>query len=185
MSGQRFGRLVAISYAGKRANSKDRHIVLWNCKCDCGNETIVSQVNLSQGTTKSCGCLKREIHTLDEGVASFNSLYSIYTRAARDRDLQFELTKDEFRSITKKNCYYCGIPPYQIHRNQRCNGSYTYMGVDRTNCSLGYTMQNIRPCCKQCNYAKWDMSEQEFFSWLGRLGQRREHIENLLKGCQP
>ena len=34
------------------------------CKCDCGNETIVVGGRLNYGTTKSCGCLKREITSI-------------------------------------------------------------------------------------------------------------------------
>ena len=51
LSGQRFGRLIAVEYVG---NSK------WKCLCDCGNETEVFSSNLTKGRTKSCGCLARE-----------------------------------------------------------------------------------------------------------------------------
>ena len=30
---------------------------MWLCKCQCGNELIVSASNLKSGNTKSCGCL--------------------------------------------------------------------------------------------------------------------------------
>ncbi len=55
--GQRFGALVVTGYAGKRGG---KH--LWHCRCDCGGEAVVSQGNLRNGHTKSCGCLQREIH---------------------------------------------------------------------------------------------------------------------------
>ena len=51
LSGQRFGRLIAVEYIG---NSK------WRCLCDCGNEVEVFSSNLTKGRTKSCGCLARE-----------------------------------------------------------------------------------------------------------------------------
>ena len=53
----RFGRLVAIKPAGK---ANDR-VLLWLCKCDCGNEHIVRGKELRNGDTKSCGCLNKEI----------------------------------------------------------------------------------------------------------------------------
>ncbi len=31
--------------------------IYWHCKCDCGNDTWVSNGNLSSGEVKSCGCL--------------------------------------------------------------------------------------------------------------------------------
>lgn len=51
MTGQRYGRLVVDHYVG---NSK------WLCRCDCGNETIVSRSHLVKGDTNSCGCLRNE-----------------------------------------------------------------------------------------------------------------------------
>ena len=37
---------------------KRRHFL---CRCECGNETVVEYSHLRGGTTKSCGCLRREI----------------------------------------------------------------------------------------------------------------------------
>ena len=53
----RFGRLVAISKTGK--NTKDNYVI-WNCKCDCGNECEVDIHSLQKGNTQSCGCLRKE-----------------------------------------------------------------------------------------------------------------------------
>lgn len=55
--GKRFGRLVVTAYAGKR-NGMHR----WQCRCDCGKETVVGQTLLQTGKTKSCGCLQAETY---------------------------------------------------------------------------------------------------------------------------
>ncbi len=55
VTGQRFGKLTAIRRCGSNGHSS-----LWVCKCDCGNETIITLSHLRQGT-KSCGCLSKEI----------------------------------------------------------------------------------------------------------------------------
>lgn len=52
ITGQRFGRLIAVKYFGK---SK------WRCKCDCGNIVNIDGRDLRCGSTKSCGCLQKEI----------------------------------------------------------------------------------------------------------------------------
>lgn len=59
LADKRFGRLTVLRYAGK----KDRRNHLWLCRCDCGTEKVVIGGNLLRGNTRSCGCLKREIHT--------------------------------------------------------------------------------------------------------------------------
>ncbi len=56
LSGKRFGRLVAISCAGKNKYNK----TLWLCKCDCGNEKAIALDQLTSGGTRSCGCLEYE-----------------------------------------------------------------------------------------------------------------------------
>ena len=56
LTGQRFGRLVAMSPIAER---KNKHM-MWECKCDCGNMTHVTADNLTRGITRSCGCLRKE-----------------------------------------------------------------------------------------------------------------------------
>ena len=60
LSGQRFGRLVAIEYAGRIVNEHGFRTSLWRCKCDCGKETIVRYPLLTTGNTRSCGCMEAE-----------------------------------------------------------------------------------------------------------------------------
>lgn len=60
ISGQRFGRLVAIEHAGRVVNRSGFRTTLWRCKCDCGKESIVRYPLLVSGNTRSCGCLEQE-----------------------------------------------------------------------------------------------------------------------------
>lgn len=63
LTGQRFGRLVVV----KRIGTKERgtktivKTPLWLCRCDCGNEKIVTSAELRSGDTNSCGCLSNEL----------------------------------------------------------------------------------------------------------------------------
>lgn len=56
LTGQRFGRLVAVAKDGKLGT-----FTAWLCKCDCGLERRVRSALLINGSTKSCGCLRNEI----------------------------------------------------------------------------------------------------------------------------
>ena len=66
ITGQRFGRLVAL----ERLSEKKSSSYLWRCKCDCGNEVNVTARDLRYGNTKSCGCLRNEL------IASVNQTHS-------------------------------------------------------------------------------------------------------------
>lgn len=57
LTGQRFGRLIALYPTEKRI----RRRVVWHCKCDCGKYKDVDSLSLIQGDTTSCGCFATEI----------------------------------------------------------------------------------------------------------------------------
>lgn len=56
LTGQRFGRLTAVGYAGY-----SQKMSMWSCVCDCGTVRVLPRQRLVQGLAKSCGCLKREV----------------------------------------------------------------------------------------------------------------------------
>lgn len=59
LTGQNFGRLTVIS----RSNSHSKRGAVWNCKCECGTNVEVVSSDLVNGNTKSCGCLKSDLHS--------------------------------------------------------------------------------------------------------------------------
>lgn len=52
--GKKFGHLTIIEDMGYRSSE---HQSLSKCICDCGRQVIVSNGNLKNGTTRSCGCI--------------------------------------------------------------------------------------------------------------------------------
>lgn len=55
LTGQRFGRLVAIEKISAKGIATK-----WLCMCDCGKKVSVLTHSLISGNTSSCGCLHRE-----------------------------------------------------------------------------------------------------------------------------
>lgn len=51
--GKRFGMLTVEKDSGKRSGG----CILWNCKCDCGNEILLVRSQLVSGKVQSCGCV--------------------------------------------------------------------------------------------------------------------------------
>lgn len=60
MTGDRFGRLVVIGRSDDRILPCGQRKIMWKCKCDCGNETVVMATSLRRGRTNSCGCIAKE-----------------------------------------------------------------------------------------------------------------------------
>ena len=96
IKGQRFGKLVAVSYAGNK---------MWLCKCDCGNTKLVMGMNLRNGSTKSCGCILNYF-TEDEIIDVINQFKEENGRAPFTNELAEKLQatyKSTEYFITKYN----------------------------------------------------------------------------------
>lgn len=96
ISGDRFGKLIAINESHMK-NGR----TFWNCKCDCGNMTVVAVSKLTSGHTKSCGCLLGRHHGLSK-----NPLYLIWHGMHR------RCSKDTSRNYLKKGIKVC--PEWKI-----------------------------------------------------------------------
>ena len=158
ISGKIFGRLTAIQRTGR---SKGR-ASLWECKCSCGKIKIVLSNSLRSGRTKSCGCLtidtNRQLNSLPLGEARIRTKLRTYRQSAKYRNRVWGLDENVTRKLLTSECFYCGIFPA--------------MGIDRINNAYGYVCDNVRSCCKICNYSKNTMSEVEFFAWIRRVATR-------------
>lgn len=53
ITGQVFGKLLAVSYLEKSKNGR----VVWQCNCACGKQTTAYSTDLRLGRKTSCGCL--------------------------------------------------------------------------------------------------------------------------------
>lgn len=71
ITGQRFGKLVAVEMAGVSNDNR----TMWKCVCDCGNTTRSSGKDLRSGKTKSCGCARRE--TCSKRMTSINTKHGM------------------------------------------------------------------------------------------------------------
>jgi len=174
ISGQVFGRLTAIERADDRIDPSGKPTTMWKCICSCdGKELVVSGQSLRNGSSKSCGCLQKEIVSnrakKQFGEATFNSVLRTYKDGAKSRNLEFSLTDEEFYNLTQQNCFYCNSEPNQISKNPNNNGDFIYNGLDRVDSSKGYSKENVVPCCIQCNRAKTDLTQQKFYDWIDQV----------------
>lgn len=169
MIGQKFGRWTVIKRNLPNNKWGESN---WLCRCECGTEKIIPGSNLRDGTTKSCGCLKRELlgnrRRLALGLANMRMLIGNYKWNAKERDQSFTLTEEQFKKLTQQDCHYCGAKPNNVINQEGNFGEYIYNGLDRIDSNKGYVMDNVVPCCKICNSAKSNLTLQEYKSWIKR-----------------
>lgn len=59
-TGQKFGLLTAVSYVKGKPRSK------WRCICECGGTHLAEIADLTRGSVRSCGCLRRKTKRQDD-----------------------------------------------------------------------------------------------------------------------
>jgi 5-methylcytosine-specific restriction endonuclease McrA len=141
------------------------------CQCDCGSQKIIHGSLLKSGNTKSCGCLSREIRAATALPGSLGAMRQVilqnYKRGGKGKS--WNITEEEFYNTTQKSCFYCGVSPSQRRKGKGNGHDFIYNGIDRVDSKKGYTLDNIVPCCRNCNIAKNDMTTKEFLSWIIRV----------------
>lgn len=150
-TGERFGRLVVVERAESYINPNGLPRTAWKCKCDCGNEVVVLAQSLSNGSTKSCGCLRNErIHEICRTHGELvnkkkrTHLYSVWENMKR-------------RCFNSKNkFYYCyggrGITVCDEWKNSfeafrswsYANGYDEALSLDRIDVNGNYEPSNCR-----------------------------------------
>lgn len=85
-TGQRFGKLVVLEQAGRNKLKK----VLWKCKCDCGNESVVVSGSLVTGNTTSCGCDAGNLKHGGTGKGSYNTWRAMMRRCYNPKDKDYK-----------------------------------------------------------------------------------------------
>ena len=70
--------------------------------------------------------------------------YIEYKNRASKKNLDFELSQDEYLCLITQDCYLCGKNSNSHHLN----------GIDRIDNKKGYSMDNVKSCCANCNYMK-------------------------------
>lgn len=81
LAGRRFGRLVVLA----RERRKKARQAYWRCRCDCGNEVVVSSYRLRMGQVTSCGCEQRLAvdAALSERMGSESRLHALWSSMMR------------------------------------------------------------------------------------------------------
>lgn len=108
ITGEKFGKLTVLYRVDDFINEDGKHLAVWHCVCECGNEKDILGTSLRHGATRSCGCIQKEkASQLDATLREY----------------------DENGNITGRICQCCKrmLPVNEYYRN-----SYTadgYSGV--------------------------------------------------------
>ena len=71
LTGKKFGMLTVLYRDGYKYSKSGHPRITWMCQCDCGNTIIVNGGDLTNGDTKSCGCLKQGKSSIEYKVNQY------------------------------------------------------------------------------------------------------------------
>lgn len=175
LTGQTFGQWLIVKRVPKPGDTTiKKKGAYFECICSCGQIRIKYSRDLIRDASKSCGHGRAE-HTAEK-TRKYDPMEASARRIFNTIYSGNGLTFEEFLELSQQNCYYCGIEPYRITniftsntsnsvQYSRDNGDFKYNGLDRKNPLIGHTKENVVPCCKKCNTAKLDYTEEEFKDW--------------------
>ena len=81
-----------------------------------------------------------------------------YTVSAAKRNIEFNISVDEFTEVVTKPCYYC-----------KKYDETQVLGIDRIDSFKGYVKGNILPACEICNTMKKQLTMKEFANHIALL----------------
>jgi len=100
-----------------------------------------------------------------------------YKYSAAKRGYAWDLSDEEFMSLTTMSCHYCGRAPSNgKKRKGQLKHVLVYSGIDRKDNLVGYTPENTIPACSRCNKAKGTMSYDEFLGMVTEITQFQTKI---------
>lgn len=176
LTGQKFGRLTVRELARIEKNH-----AIWLCDCECGNTKEVKSVYLLRGSTKSCGCLHKDVckesnkkhgmtntriyniwcHTRSKCTNPNNSRYEIY--GARGISVCDEWTNDfmSFYNWSMENGYADNLSLDRIdvdgnYEPSNCRWADSYTQTHNRRLDKLYTYNgktlSVRDWCKEIGF---------------------------------
>ena len=193
LTGKIFGSLTVLNLGPHKIYKNGNSVRQWNCKCVCDNYVFVpSSLLLGKKYHRiSCGC--KNYTTKDHGnkklrdprIASWRALIKRYRASARNKskNIEWNLTEEQALLLFNSNCFYCGELPsktYNVYitktgRSNTKNIEYAktaeilFNGIDRKDSCLGYIIDNVVSCCTTCNFAKNELSINDFYKWIEKI----------------
>ena len=147
-------------------------------QCECGGEPkTVAYDSLVRGKTKSCGCIRREMHC--RNIIPFFGLRQIVLSRYRRSKHGWQLADSLFDTLMQTGCYYCGTFQSSLQTAKWTTAVYAHGEICCKDNLKGFVLDNVLPCCKTCLAMRAKMSHEQFMEFLQKAGNHQTSKNSL------
>ena len=147
LTGKKFGRLTVIERAPNHIQPNGRSVIMWKCKCDCGNMTTVRGDGLKSGATKSCWCWHLEVASkTGKKFGGKNKKYNTYDLSGEygigytSKGEKFYFDLEDYDKI-KDYCWWISNEGYVVSKDKNRKRAALHRIV--TDCQDGLMVDHI------------------------------------------
>lgn len=130
----------------------------------CGTGVDICEHGKERQNCRDCGGSQTCSHKAERRdcvVCSPESAFKrMSARAKKERELDFDLSYENFLNFVNSDCFYCGVKAPN--------------GIDRIDNTIGYIQSNCRSCCKICNIMKLNHTERTFFEHIRKIFYKQD-----------
>lgn len=180
---KRFGKLLVVGKL-KNKNKNNRNRTKWECLCDCGSSTFVGSAPLLNGSTKSCGCLRKEVLSMAKwsGYGEISGQYvSGFKHRAKNNGRAFDVSIEFLWELFLKQdrkCAISGVPINFVNGRDNRKISRSTASLDRIDSLKDYTEGNVQWVHKDVNFMKQEQSDEKFIDWCHIISNYQNNKTN-------
>jgi len=187
LTGLKFGRLSVIKKCGKDKFGN----FMWLCLCKCGGKIEVNTSRLTQGITKSCGCLRSEYVTKKDTKHNLcnHKLYRVWS-GMKERCLSSN--NKEYKDYGGRGIKICDewLHDFLTFYNWCISNGYLEgLSIDRINNDGNYEPSNCRFADRKtqnnnksnCRIIIFNGESKDLQQWCESTGINRYTLKSRLK----
>lgn len=151
MIGCKFGKLTVVDVI--RVHDPKKPYITCRCVCECGAERTISPYSLNNDRRTSCSHKCRIYRPkMPSGMANANQVYKLYINYAKKANIPFNISFDDFLSLTQAPCSVCNQRPSVKWQSAEPdysgrNGAYCHNKIAYIDRDIGYDMSNVLTVC--------------------------------------
>jgi len=146
--GKRYGKLIVIDVH----YDETRKQYSFMCLCDCGKKKYIPPYTILVGGQTSCSSSCRILRpTLPPGRAHARQIYNIKKNSVKNQGMRFDLSFEDFYTLSLKNCSICGMYPHVHWKSgdtRGNNGIFIHNKIAYADPEVGFVIGNVFPVCR-------------------------------------